>query len=351
MAENTEFIENALLCDNVNLTGYADTDDDDGHGDVDGDNIDTASDVTTENVNNDDIVDVDENIYSFDGHNGMQDSNIDDESKFEDVEIEEEGLDEKTIQSFLKQLIQLQDQAVKKKKENRLIPCVANFLKLDLDQKSEQITPTIIRHLLHITQLIVRNKLDIKIDHGDRGVLEYITSKDCPKKDIKFTFVENMRIHDANKLNTLMDMLAKNNSRQELLSDAKRSAEEAGLIESRQEVQKSVKNNALTAGNDIINFLRKTENYRKSVGLNQTEEDEGVPDGNKPVPATVGPSGAGHKPGTVASSTEKIEEHFRKNGVKPIPQGIKFADGQLGISYQDMIEDLTHATIRKHNQI
>ncbi|CAB3983356.1 Hypothetical predicted protein [Paramuricea clavata] len=317
MCENTEFNEDIGLSDNVNLTGYSDADDDDNCGD----DVDQTNAANDDNLNNTDpkCVDVDENIQPFDECDNS-DLNIDGKDEFQDCEFEEEGLDEEVIQGFLKHLIQLQDRVVKKRKENQLIPSVTHFMKLDFDQKSQQISPTIIRHCLHICDLIVRNKLDIKIDRGDRGVLEYITSKDCPKKDIKFT-------------------LAKNNARDELLNNAKRSAKEAGLIESRQEVKKSVKNNSPTAGNDIINFLRKTENYRTSVGLNQIEEGEDVAEGSKPAPVTAGASGAGHKLGTVASSAEKIEAHFRKNGV---PQGIKFADGgHLSISYQDMLEDLT----------
>ncbi|CAB3977946.1 Hypothetical predicted protein [Paramuricea clavata] len=343
MGENTDFNEDMLLNDNVNLTGYSDTDDDDDNDNDDvcnAENTDQPDDVIDNTDPPQRDVDIDENIQPYDVDNNS-DFNIDNDfqnCKFE----EEEGLDEQVIQGFLKHIMQLQEQVVKKKKENRLIPCVSNFMKLDLDQKSQQISPTITRHLLHVCDFIVRNKLDIKIDHGDRGVLEYITSKDCPKKDIKFTFVEDMRIHDANKFNNLMDMLTKNNARDELLNNAKRSSEEAGLIESRQEAKKSVKNNASTAGNDIINFLRKTESYRKSVGLDQiVDDDDDVTAGNAPVPVTAGASGAGHKPGTVAASAAKIEEHLRKNNVKPVPQGIKYGDSELGISYQDMIEDLT----------
>ncbi|CAB4013525.1 Hypothetical predicted protein [Paramuricea clavata] len=94
------------------------------------------------------------------------------------------------------------------------------------------------------------------------------------------------------------------------------------------------------AGNDVINFLRKTDNYRQSLGLDKSEEDD-VPPAAGPPPATARPSGANHKPGTVASSTAKIEEHLRKNGVKPIADGVKFKDGQIGVSYNDMMEDLT----------
>ncbi|CAB3976758.1 Hypothetical predicted protein [Paramuricea clavata] len=189
MAENTDFNEDIL---NTNLTGYSDTDDDD------------VDDVTVENVENTDQTD-DNNTVQLDEESTniqpCEDENISDfhiDSNLENCESEEEaeaGLDDQVIQGFFKQLLQLQEQVEKKKKENRLIPCVSNFMKLDFDQRSRQISPTITPHLLHVCDLIVRDKLDIKIDHGDRGVLEHITSKDCPKKDIKFTLVEDMRIH------------------------------------------------------------------------------------------------------------------------------------------------------------
>ncbi|CAB4040041.1 Hypothetical predicted protein, partial [Paramuricea clavata] len=191
-------------------------------------------------------------------------------------------------------------------------------------------------------------------------------------KDIKFTLVEDLRIlgyirkavrqlelikktHtkengqevkrlaliDANKFNSLMDMLTKNNARDEILNNAKRSSEEAGLIESRQEVKKSVRDKSSTAGNDIINYLRKTDSYRKSIGLDQAVDDDTVAPKNNPVPVTAGASGAGHKPGTVAASAAKIEQHFQKHNVKPTAQGIRYGSNDLNISYQDMLEDLT----------
>ncbi|CAB3997392.1 Hypothetical predicted protein [Paramuricea clavata] len=187
MAENTDFNEDIS---NVNLTGYLDTDDDDGDDD-DVENVENTD--HTDDVNN--TVQIDEGSMDI---QPCEDENISDfhiDNNFENCESEEAGLDEQVIQGFLKHLLQLQEQAEKKKKENRLIPCVSNFMKLDFDQRSQQISPTITQHLLHVCGLIVRDKLGIKIDHGDRGVLEHITSKDCPKKDIKFTLVEDMRIH------------------------------------------------------------------------------------------------------------------------------------------------------------
>ncbi|CAB3995176.1 Hypothetical predicted protein [Paramuricea clavata] len=141
-----------------------------------------------------------------------------------------------------------------------------------------------------------------------------------------------------------MDMLTKNNARDEILNNAKRSSEEAGLIESRQEAKKSVREKSSLAGNDIINYLRKTDSYRKSVGLDQPVDDDAAPAGNPPPAA--GGSGAGHKPGTVAASAAKIEQHFEKHNVKPIPTGgIKYGDSDLNIPYQDMMEDLTRNNI------
>ncbi|CAB3978335.1 Hypothetical predicted protein [Paramuricea clavata] len=319
--------------ENLNLTGYSDTDDDD-------DEMENVENVDQPEASQSENVELSENIHAGDveGNQDIQICGSDDD--------DDGQLDEQVIQGFLRHLVQLQEQVVKKKKENRLIPCVSNFLKLDFDQKSQQISPTIIRHLLHVCELIVRDKLDIKIDHGDRGVLEHITSKDCPKKDIKFTLVEDMRIHSyIRKAVRQLEAIKQNHShknggRNELLNTAKRSSEEAGLIESRQEVKKSVKNNSSTAGNDIINFLRKTDSYRKSVGLDQpvNDDDDGA---NAPVPVTAGVSGAGHKAGTVAASAHKIEQHLQKHDVKPIANGIKMGDTELNISYEDMMEDLT----------
>ena len=256
----SEITENELPED-VELMGY----DDDDEGIID---------------DNDD--DDDENVKIRNPAENIPAENIPSEivqNDDDDDDANPEGLDEQTIRTFLEQLIHLQNQTILKKKENRLIPSVNHFFKLDLEQKGEQISPSITRHLLHICDLIVRKKIDIDVDTGDRNVMEYIATKDCPAKDIRFTFVEDMHIHgyirkavqqlqaikksirkkmgdevkrlaliDAGKFNALMEMFTENNNRQKLLSDAKRSAEEAGLIESRATVLKSVKNKSSTAG-------------------------------------------------------------------------------------------------------
>ena len=172
----SEITENELPED-VELMGY---DDDDDEGIIDDNDDDDDENVKIRNPA--------ENIPSEIVQNDDDDDDDDDDAN-------PEGLDEQTIRTFLEQLIHLQNQTILKKKENRLIPSVNNFLKLDLEQKGEQISPSITRHLLHICDLIVRKKIDIDVDTGDRNVMEYITTKDCPSKDIRFTFVEDMRIH------------------------------------------------------------------------------------------------------------------------------------------------------------
>ncbi|CAB3995177.1 Hypothetical predicted protein [Paramuricea clavata] len=190
MAENTDCNEDIL---NTNLTGYSDTDDDDVDDNVD-DNVDENID-TLENENTDqpevEVEVAEENTAIQPG----EDENISDfYHNFENDAYDGDDENDQVMQGFFKQMLYLQEQIEKKKKENRLLPCVSNFMKLDFDERSQQISPTITRHLLHVCRLINHNKLDIKIDHGDRVVLEHIIGKDCPKKDIKFTLVEDLRI-------------------------------------------------------------------------------------------------------------------------------------------------------------
>ena len=62
-------------------------------------------------------------------------------------------------------------------------------------EKGEKIKPLVTKNLLHVCELILANKIEVDVSPGDRGVLEYIVDKDTPIKDIKFTLVEDFRIH------------------------------------------------------------------------------------------------------------------------------------------------------------
>ena len=68
--------------------------------------------------------------------------------------------------------------------------------------------------------------------------------------------VKRLTLIDAEKFNTLMELLQTNTARQKLLNDATRTPEEAGLIESHNTALQSVKNKSTLAGTDI-NYLKK----------------------------------------------------------------------------------------------
>jgi hypothetical protein len=68
-------------------------------------------------------------------------------------------------------------------------------LKLDFEEKGEKLTPFVTKNLLHICELILSDKIHVDVSPGDRGVIEYIVDKNTPMKDIKFTLVEDFRIH------------------------------------------------------------------------------------------------------------------------------------------------------------
>ncbi|CAB4013702.1 Hypothetical predicted protein, partial [Paramuricea clavata] len=109
-----EITENELP-ENVELMGYDDDDD--------GEEINNAENTQSIDPNVENIVYDDDN-----------DDNADE-------------LDEEALRTFMLHLFQLQKQNISKKKESRLIPSVTKFLKLDLEQKGKQITPSITRNL------------------------------------------------------------------------------------------------------------------------------------------------------------------------------------------------------------
>ena len=113
----------------------------------------------------------------------------------EDYEENNNELDEEAINSFITQLFELKRNNLKKKREGKVIPSVKKYLKLDFEGKGENLTPFVTKNLLHICELILSDKIHVDVSHSDRGVIEHIVDKDTPMKDIKFTLVEDFRIH------------------------------------------------------------------------------------------------------------------------------------------------------------
>jgi hypothetical protein len=91
------------------------------------------------------------------------------------------------------------------------------------------------------------------------------------------------------------------------------------------------------ASTDIINYLRKKDNYQKSVASPTDEGDTGAVD-PPPQPPT---SQNTPKVGTIASAEKLINAHFKARGITPSDDGITIGDTTLGISYNDMVMDLT----------
>ena len=111
--------------------------------------------------------------------------------------------------------------------------------------------------------------------------------------------VKRLTLIDAEKFNLLIDLLRDNLLHQKLLDTTTRTPEETGLIEAHGEAVKSVKNKSSLAGRNIINFLNKQDNYKKSLVPDVDNDDDGAPAANKPrPPGTPVPV----KPSTIAGS-------------------------------------------------
>ena len=149
--------------------------------------------------------------------------------------------------------------------------------------------------------------------------------------------VRRLALIDAEKFNSLIDLLETNTARQKILDNATRTPEAAGLIESHATAINSIKNKSTLTSTDIINYLRKKDNYQKSVASPTDEGDTGAVD-PPPQPPT---SQNTPKVGTIASAEKLINAHFKARGITPSDDGIKIGDTTLGIPYNDMVMDLT----------
>ncbi|CAB3987890.1 Hypothetical predicted protein [Paramuricea clavata] len=278
-----------------------------------------------------------ENDINNNGQYSQPPIGYDDDDDNDDENITGENtLDEEALNSFIAQLFDLKKKNVQKKRESRLIPSINRFLNYDIDEKGNNLTPQIVKNLLHVCDLIYHNKIEVKTHPSDLEVLEYILDKDTPQKDVKFTLVEDFRIHaHIRKAVKILESVVKNGGN----NTTTRTPEEAGLIEAHGEAVKSVKTKSSVAGRDIINFLNKKDNYKKSI-VPDVDNDDGA-QGAAPPPTAANPTPV--KPATVACSRRLITNFLASKNVKPQENGIRTNTGtNLPISYDDMITDLTH---------
>jgi hypothetical protein len=145
------------------------------------------------------IPDNEENIVE---QNSQINDNGDDEYMADDEYCENNNdednneLDDEALNAFILQLLEAKRISIKKRREGKVLPSVKKFLKLSFDQKSkrENLTPLVIKNLLHICDLMITEKIPIKISHSDKSVIRHILDKDTAEQDIKFTFAEDICI-------------------------------------------------------------------------------------------------------------------------------------------------------------
>ena len=120
--------------------------------------------------------------------------------------------------------------------------------------------------------------------------------------------VKRLALIDAEKFNSLMKLLQNNTARQKLLDDTTRTPEEAGLIESHNTV---LKNKSSLAGTDVINYLKKKDNYRESLNLDASEGD---PNSTAAQPA----AGGSGQPAQMAYKFETMRIHLFSHDIQKL---------------------------------
>ena len=96
------------------------------------------------------------------------------------------------------------------------------------------------------------------------------------------------------------------------------------------------------ATNDIINYNKKKNNYRKELKeLAATNNNVEAAD-DDPLPPRA------PRAGSLASSENLIRSFLKKKGVTAVDKGVKFGHRTLSFTYDDMIADLTK-NVRKTN--
>jgi hypothetical protein len=109
-------------------------------------------------------------------------------------------------------------------------------------------------------------------------------------------------------------------SDKKILDNAKQTAAEGELIEGHANMMASVARKPSHATDDIINYNKKKNNYRK-------EQKELAA---TPVAQAAAAAGPSPKRGSLASSENLIRAHLRKKGVIETEKGVKFDNKTLG---------------------
>jgi hypothetical protein len=151
--------------------------------------------------------------------------------------------------------------------------------------------------------------------------------------------VKRLALIDTESYNAMMKSLDQLVSDKKILDNAKQTAAEGELIEGHANMMSSVARKPSQATDDIINYNKKKNNYRKEL-----KERAATP----VVEAAAAVAGAAPKAGSLKSSENLIRSFLKKKGVAEVDKGVKFGHKTLSFAYDDMISDLTK-NVKKTN--
>lgn len=151
--------------------------------------------------------------------------------------------------------------------------------------------------------------------------------------------LRRLTLIDAEKFNSLMELLEHSAKRQKIVDEAKQPREEAELVDSYKHMISSVQNKSSLAGTNIVNCMRKKAKIQDSMKTAAPPA----------VAAAANPPALNIKPGTVAESEKRIKDFLKAKGIKNTEKGIGVGSNKtIYVFYEDMIFDLSH-NINKNN--
>ncbi len=156
---------------------------------------------------------------------------------------------------------------------------------------------------------------------------------------------KRLQVVDMNQFTKLINLLQKKESDNKVVRDVEMPAEKMELLDSHEQMKKSVKNKSFLAGNNITQFMRKKRKYQErgnggEAGNGEGQEEDGGDGGG-------GGGGGGAivaGRGTKILEIEKRIKTFLKNKkiVKNRRGTLNYKGHDTGVNYDDLLEDLTH---------
>lgn len=159
--------------------------------------------------------------------------------------------------------------------------------------------------------------------------------------------VKKLSVVNSEKMERLLNALQNRNNNTEIVEKALDEPEKIGLIDSYNDMQKSVSANSMLAGLKKQQYIRKKLNYREKIKNKEKKTNENNDDGNDPGNDGVAGDADGQpipqKTNTKAYSKARIEKFMKNNNlnVDDNTGSIKAGNVNMGINYEDFIEDIT----------